>query len=121
LFLQLVKYGFVGGISTLIHIGVASLYLHYIEKNVVLANVLAFCIAFIFSYTVQSLFVFQHVLEIHKLLKYFTVQFGSLLIALFISYFLVLENLYIQTIIISILLPLITFVIHKTWTFKEII
>lgn len=120
MFVQLVKYGAVGVISTLIHIAIASLYIYLINKNIYIANALGFTIAFAFSYTVQSLYVFKHALDPVKLLKYFTVQFGALVLALESSNFLALENLYIQTLIISILLPLITFVIHKIWTFKDI-
>ena len=119
MFIQLIKYGLVGGISTLIHILVASLYIYFLDENIYLANALGFTIAFSFSYTVQSLYVFKHALDAMKLLKYFTVQFGALLLALESSNFLSLENLYVQTLIISILLPLITFVIHKIWTFKD--
>ena len=118
--LQLVKYGLVGGVSTFIHIAIASLYIYFIDENIFMANSLGFCIAFTFSYTIQSLFVFKHPLEVKKLIRYFLVQFGALLIALFSSNFLALENLYIQTLVISILLPLITFIIHKFWTFKNL-
>ena len=119
MFLQIVKYGFVGVLSTFIHISIAFLYIYFIHKNVFIANILGFFLAFIFSYTVQSLFVFKHTLETKKLIKYFFVQFGALLLALYASHFLVVENLYIQTILVSILLPLVTFIIHKFWTFKN--
>ncbi|WP_415251245.1 GtrA family protein [Sulfurimonas sp.] len=115
---QIVKYGFVGGISTFIHIAISFLYLYYIEQSVFIANTIAFIIAFIFSYTFQSLFVFGHKLQINKVIKYFAVQCSSLFLAFLISHFLFFENLYIQTIVISFLLPLITFFIHKFWTFR---
>ena len=117
--MQLIKYGLVGGVSTFIHIAIASLYIYLVHENVYIANALGFTLAFAFSYTVQSLYVFKHSLDSYKLLKYFTVQFGALLVALETSKFLSLENLYIQTVIISILLPIFTFAIHKIWTFKE--
>ena len=120
LFLQLIKYGAVGIVSTLIHIGVASLFIYLVTQNIYIANALGFSIAFGFSYIVQSLYVFKHPLDAMKLLKYFTVQFGALVLALESSNLLTLENLYVQTLIISILLPLITFVIHKVWTFKDL-
>ena len=119
MFLQLIKYGLVGGVSTLIHILTASFYIYLFRENIYIANALGFTLAFAFSYTVQSLYVFKHSLDTFKLLKYFTVQFGALVVALESSNFLPLENLYIQTVIISILLPIFTFMIHKIWTFKE--
>ena len=119
MFVQLIKYGLVGGVSTFIHIAIASLYIYFFYENIYIANALGFTIAFAFSYTVQSLYVFKHALDPVKLLKYFTVQFGALLVALESSNILSLENLYLQTVIISILLPIFTFIIHKIWTFKE--
>ncbi|MDB2562784.1 GtrA family protein [Sulfurimonas sp.] len=119
MFVQLIKYGFVGVVSTLIHVTIASLYIYVFHENIYIANALGFTTAFAFSYTVQSLYVFKHSLDPLKLLKYFTVQFGALVVALESSNFLSLENLYTQTAIISILLPIFTFIIHKVWTFKE--
>jgi len=116
---QIVKYGLVGVISTIIHLSISFSYLYFIDKNVLLANIIAFSVAFIFSYTVQSIVVFKHKLQVSKVLKYFLVQFTSLLIAFFLSDVLVLKNSYIQTLVITFLLPIITFFTHKLWTFKE--
>lgn len=115
---QIVRYGLVGGVSTLIHIATAFLYLYFVKADVLIANTLGFCVAFIFSYTIQSLFVFKHKLKISKTVKYFLVQLGALIIAYFSSNILQLENSYIHTLVISFLLPLVTFFIHKFWTFK---
>jgi len=119
LIVQLIKYGLVGVVSTFIHIGFASLYIYFIGENLYIANALGFSIAFAFSYTVQSLYVFKHPLGLVKFTKYFLVQFGALIAALIASILIPLENLYLKTVIISVLLPLITFVIHKVWTFDE--
>jgi len=116
---QLLKYGLVGIFSTLIHISIAFLYIYSINENVLFANISGFCIAFIFSYTVQSLYVFEHKLQLLKTFKYFLVQFSALIIAYFASNILYIENAYIHTILISFLLPLVTFFIHKFWTFKQ--
>ncbi|MDQ7059605.1 MAG: GtrA family protein [Sulfurimonas sp.] len=115
---QIIRYGLTGGISTLIHISIASSYIYLIDSDVLIANTLGFCIAFIFSYSIQSLFVFKHKLKISKTIKYFLVQLGALMIAYFSSNIFAFENLYIQTLVISFLLPLVTFFIHKSWTFK---
>ena len=117
---QILRYGLVGGISTLIHISAAFLYLYFVKADVLIANTVGFCVAFIFSYTIQSLFVFKHKLKISKTFKYFLVQLGALIIAYFASNILRLENSYIHTLVISFLLPLVTFFIHKFWTFKII-
>lgn len=117
--LQIFKYGIVGIASTLVHVGVSFSYLYLVKQDVFVANILAFMIAFIFSYVVQSLVVFKHALHIFKVIKYFVVQFSSFLAAYFSSTVLSLQNSYIQTMVIIFLLPLITFLVHKFWTFKE--
>ncbi len=118
---KIIRYGLLGGIATLIHFSFASLYIYSIHNSVFQANVTGFLIAYIFSYLMQSKFVFEHEVNIEKAIKYFIVQFGSLLLAIVTSsLFDTCNNSYIRTGIVVVLLPLITFVIHKFWTFKQI-
>ncbi len=115
---KIIRYGFLGGIATLIHFSVASLYLYFINNSIVQSNITGFLIAYIFSYLMQSKFVFEHKISIEKAIKYFIVQFTSLLLAISLSGLFDDFNSYLRTLIIVVLLPLITFVIHKFWTFK---
>ncbi len=116
---KIIRYGLTGGIATAIHIGVAYLYIYFIDTSLFVSNILGFCIAFVFSYLVQSLFVFKHAINLTKAFKYFVVQFSSLLTSIFISHYIPLENSYIKTLIVVLILPLITYVVHKFWTFQE--
>jgi len=115
----LVRYILVGGTSTFIHIIVASLYAYFIIDSVFKANIIGFFVAYIFSYILQSKLVFKHILNIKTSMKYFIVQFLSLIFAITISTLFASFNIYIKILITSMLLPLITFVIHKLWTFKS--
>lgn len=116
---KLFKYAFVGGFSASIHLLVASMYIFYINDSLVISNICGFLIAYIFSYTVQSIIVFKHKLQLSKAIKYFIIQLISLLIALAISDYSVEYNNYIKTIAIILIIPIITFLIHNFWTFKE--
>jgi putative flippase GtrA len=116
---KLIRYALIGGSSTLIHLGIAFLWLYAVNASLFFANTAGFSVAFIFSYTVQSRFVFLHPLSLPKAFRYFIVQFGALLSALILSNALVGYNSYIKTLIVVVLLPLITFVIHKLWTFRH--
>jgi len=116
---KIIRYGLTGGVATAIHIAIAYLYIYFIDASLFSSNVLGFSVAFVFSYLVQSLFVFKHAIKLIKALKYFTVQFGSLLVSIFISHYIPLENSYVKTLIVVLILPLITYVVHKFWTFKE--
>jgi len=113
------KYAIIGGISTFIHAGIASLYIFAVRNSVFEANIAGFLIAYIFSYLMQSTYVFKHMINITKAVKYFIVQFGSLLTSILISNIFQDFNSYIKTFIIIGCMPLITYIIHKFWTFNE--
>ncbi len=115
---KLFKYGLIGGIATLIHIGVASLYLYMVGDSLFLSNVAGFLVAYVFSYIMQSLFVFEHAISWRKAARYFVVQFGSLLTAIMISNMFYMLNSYLKTFLVVVFMPFVTFLIHKFWTFK---
>jgi len=115
---KLVRYAFIGGVSTLIHIAGASLYIYFINSSLLQSNIVGFLLAYTFSYTIQSKLVFESKLSQAKAIKYFLVQVVALLIAIFVSDILDGYSSYIKTIIVALLLPLVTFFVHKFWTFK---
>ena len=116
---KIIRYGLTGGISTVIHISIAYLYIYFFDSSLFISNTLGFMVAFVFSYLVQSIYVFKDTIRLSKAIKYFIVQFSALLTAIFISEYLPLENSYIKTILVILILPLITYVIHKFWTFND--
>ena len=115
---KLVRYAFIGGFSTLIHIAIASLYIYFIDQSLFQSNIVGFFVAYLFSYTIQSKFVFEKKLSTGKAFKYFLVQIGALLISILLTDTMNEYNSYIKTIAIALLLPLVTFFIHRFWTFK---
>jgi len=116
---KIVRYAIVGGISTFIHIFIASLYIYFVKDSVFQSNTIGFLVAYVFSYLVQSKLVFEHAVSTQKAIKYFIVQFSSLLLAILPSEIFDSYNSYLRTLIVAVLLPLITFIMHKFWTFKE--
>lgn len=116
---KIIRYALIGGVSTLIHIGVAAISLYYLSSSLFFSNVAGFLTAYIFSYLMQSIHVFGHKIDLLKAFKYFIVQFGSLLTSIMISYLFTGYNNYIKTILVVIFMPLITYIIHKVWTFKH--
>ncbi|GAB1264205.1 GtrA family protein [Aurantivibrio infirmus] len=119
LFYQLIRYGLVGGVSTLIHIAVAISYLRFVDDSNIWSNVAGFLVAYCFSYTVQSLLVFRSKLTIGKAFRFFSVQVVALSIAILLSALVVNAHPYIKVVITAFLLPLLAFIIHKLWTFKK--
>ena len=115
---KLIRYALIGGISTLVHISIASLYIYFIYDSLFQSNIMGFLVAYIFSYTIQSKFVFEREISRDRAIKYFLVQVGALVVAILLSDILDGFNSYIKSIIVALLLPLVTFFIHKFWTFK---
>ncbi|HIP13930.1 MAG TPA: GtrA family protein [Sulfurimonas autotrophica] len=117
--IQLAKYGFFGVIATLVHLFTAWAIIYFFATSVFVANTLAFFTAFVFSYIFQTLYVFHSTFHIKKIVKFFSVQYGTFLFSYLVSDVFVIQNSYLHTLIIVAIMPLITFVIHKFWTFKE--
>ncbi len=120
LLLQLSRYGFFGMIATLIHLLSAWLLIYGFSTSVLLANSCAFFIAFMFSYVFQSKYVFKATFDVQKFVRFFAVQGGAFVLAYMLSTWFPLGNQYLQTLMIVAVIPLISFVIHKIWTFKVV-
>jgi putative flippase GtrA len=116
---RLVRFAFTGGIATAIHISVAFVYLHWVQDHVLFANVFGFCLAFIFSYFAQTLLVFKNAVNWGNAARFFMVQFGALLVAQGISEVFSEMNSYLRVIMVVFILPIVTYVIHKLWTFSD--
>jgi len=118
--IQLAKYGFFGVLATLIHLVSAWAVIYFFAASVFVANLIAFLTAFGFSYVFQTLYVFKSSFHLLKFVKFFAVQFGTFLFAYVISDVFPVSNSYLHTLLIVAIMPLVTFTIHKFWTFKEI-
>lgn len=117
--LKVVKYAIVGIISTTIHIVFAFLFIYFVHPSLLLSNIFGFSWAYLFSYTAQSNFVFESSLSLKKAIKYFIVQFLSLIISIQITHFLNEFSVYLKVILVVFIMPIVTFIIHKTWTFSK--
>jgi len=117
---QLAKYGFFGVLATIIHLFVAWAVIYFFGASVFVANMVAFLTAFGFSYIFQTLYVFNSSFHLFKFIKFFVVQFGSFLLSFILSNIFPVTNSYLHTLLIVAIMPLVTFTIHKFWTFKEI-
>ena len=117
--LKVVKYGVIGCGATFIHISIASLCIFFIEHSIFQSNIIGFLVAYLFSYVMQSTFVFESNISVKSATKYFLVQFCVLILVIYLSKNLYQYSTYIQTLIVAMLLPGITFFIHEFWTFNS--
>jgi putative flippase GtrA len=116
---RVVRFILTGGMATAIHIMVAFLFLHFIRDSVLYANIFGFTIAFFFSYFAQTLLVFKRKVNWNNAVKFFAVQFASLMAAQGISALFSDVNSYARVLIVVGILPIITYIVHKVWTFSE--
>lgn len=117
--MRIVRFGLVGGIATLIHIAAAFIYLYFLGDQVFVANLTGFSCAFGFSYLMQTRFVFSSRVRLDNASKFFIIQFAALLISQMISELDAEANSYYRVLFVAILLPLVTFFIHRGWTFAR--
>ncbi|MGF1778452.1 GtrA family protein [Vibrio nomapromontoriensis] len=116
---RLVRFALTGGMATAIHVAVAFSFLHLVQDNVLLANIVGFSLAFIFSYFAQTLIVFKNKVNWGNALRFFMVQFGALLVSQGISELFSDLNSYVRVVMVVVILPIVTYVIHKVWTFSD--
>ncbi|MGF1751224.1 GtrA family protein [Vibrio cionasavignyae] len=116
---RIVRFALTGGMATAIHLVVAFSFLHLIQDNVLFANIAGFSLAFIFSYFAQTLIVFKNKVNWGNALRFFMVQFGALLVSQGISELFSDLNSYVRVVMVVVILPIVTYVVHKVWTFSD--
>lgn len=116
---RIIRFICTGGLATLTHISVAFAVLNFITAPVWLANLIGFSCAFGVSYLLQTQFVFQKSLSWKNLTRFFIVQFSALLISQLVSEILADTNPYLRVLWVVGMIPIITYLIHRIWTFQE--
>ena len=115
--IQFFRYVMVGGLATLIHLLVAYMYLYYVEYSLFLSNTIAFFVAFAYSYSNQTLYVFRRKISLINLAKYFIAQLIMITAAMLIIDNISIYNYYIKTVFVLIIITPTSFLLHKFWTF----
>ena len=116
--IQFFRYVMVGGLAFLIHMLVAYMYLYYVEYSLFLSNTIAFFVAFAYSYSYQTLYVFRRKISFINLAKYLIVQLIMMTVAMLIIDNISIYNYYIKTIFVLIIITPTSFLLHKFWTFN---
>ncbi|MDP0588904.1 MAG: GtrA family protein [Candidatus Endonucleobacter bathymodioli] len=121
---QLIKFVVVGSIAAVVHLGILRWTVEYMTVPPLLGNTMAFIVAFIVSYTGQSLWTFSHKQHAHartitrflvtQLLCSFTLN--QILFAAFLAF----SDLHymVNSFIVLTIVPLVTYTVSKYWVFK---
>lgn len=117
---KLFKFGVTGIGSTIIHIIVASTLISIFENNTQVGNGVAFIIATIFSYTVNTLWSFSNKINPKNAIRFFVTSLFGLCLTIFISWLADRFGLHYLTgiAIIVVTVPVYTFSAHSLWTYR---
>lgn len=121
---EIINYLIVGGMTTLVSIGVYALFTKCFHINYMIANVISWIISVLFAYITNRIFVFKSkseniVLEIYQFFKY---RIFSFLIEIFLMYvFVELINIddMISKVIVQIIVIILNYVFSKLFVFKK--
>ncbi|WP_263322405.1 GtrA family protein [Endozoicomonas sp. Mp262] len=121
---QLIKFVIVGSLAAFVHLGVLRVMVGSLSLSPLMGNAIAFAIAFIVSYTGQSLWTFNHKQHQHQgtILRFLVTQLlcsfalNQGLYALILKF--TLLNYMVASFIVLITVPLVTFTLSKYWAFK---
>ena len=121
---QLIKFIIVGSLAAFVHLGVLRTVVGYFSLTPLSGNAIAFAIAFIVSYTGQSLWTFNHKQHEHKgaALRFLATQLLCSFVLNQGLYALLLGltslNYMLASFIVLITVPLVTYTLSKYWAFK---
>lgn len=121
---QLIKFVIVGSLAALVHLGVLHFAVEQLRWSPLAGNSLAFALAFVVSYSGQSLWTFNHKSHRHQgtLLRFLLTQL--------LCSFALNQGLYTllltwtrldylsASVIVLVSVPLATFTLSKYWAFK---
>lgn len=123
--LELIKYGFWGGVTTLLNLALFSLFIS-VGIPYLVSNVSSYIIAVFFSYFLNKKYVFKK--EKHndgtivEILKYFAVRLLSIVIdsgLLWVCVDVFQWNIFISKLLISAVVILMTYCLNKLFVFNK--
>ncbi len=119
---QIFRFGIVGIVATLVHMGVATLLSMTTEIPLVLINTLAFLVAFGFSFCGHYYWTFSRQSEYGRsLVRFFLVALTGLLAStLLLSVLIKLDfaNDVTKLVISIVIIPVVTYYMGKLWAFR---
>lgn len=117
---KILRFSITGVVTTIIHAFVAICYFYLINSNQILANIIAFILATLFSYTINTRWTFSTTFQKNNFRRYITVTGFGFALTLVISIIAQINHWeYFWAItIISTCVPVLSFVLHSIWTYQ---
>jgi putative flippase GtrA len=117
---KLIKFGITGIGSTLIHVIVASILISGFTSSTQVGNGVAFIIATVFSYTVNTLWSFSNTINSKNAFRFIVASLLGLGLTILISLIADKAGLHylLGIAIIVTTVPIYTFLVHSIWTYR---
>lgn len=118
---QFISFALIGVANTLIHGLILVLMIEKLLLGVTLSHLLAFCVANMFSYILNSKLTFKSRLTVGKYVRFFLASLGALCLTLILSWLVDMNGLHylIGFALIVVLVPLLSFCVMKFWIFSS--
>lgn len=117
---QVVRFGYTGLMTTCLHMLIVVFMMKFIFPSQALANGLAFTLATIFSYFLNTKWSFSSYIKRNNLIKYIIVSMFGLLMTIIIAWFMEQKGYHyllgVVTIVVTI--PPVSFFLHSFWTYQ---
>jgi len=113
---RIVIFGIVGGGATLIHILVSNLF-HAVIKDRVIASLVGFCLAFVFSYLAHRQFTFHDAVK-GSPFRFVIVAGSGFLFSLFVLDHLAAFPAWLALTLSIGIIPLWSFLMSRLWVFR---
>jgi len=114
------RFAVTGLFVTALHALVAVLFINYVSPQPPLANGVAFAVATVVSYVINTTWSFSARLHGKTLLRFLMVSAGGFLLAMFVAWAVQLAGLHYLAGIgaVALTIPAFTFVLHNFWTYR---
>lgn len=114
------RFAVTGLFVTALHALVAVLFINFVAPQPPLANGVAFAVATVVSYVINTTWSFSARLHGRTLVRFMLVSFGGFLLTMLVAWAAQLAGLHYLLGIgaVALIIPAFTFVLHNFWTYR---
>jgi len=120
--LSFTRFGFVGLLATIIHLSVATAFISFFGTPAVLANAIAFTVAFLVAFSGHYAWAFRsQANRWQAILRYLAVSLSGLVVNNALLLYLLNKTWFeprISVALAALIIPIITFIPSRLWAFK---
>lgn len=114
------RFAVTGLFVTALHALIAVLFIYFVAPQPPLANGVAFAVATVVSYVINTTWSFSARLHGRTLLRFSLVSVGGFFLAMFVAWVAQMAGLHylLGIVAVALTIPAFTFVLHNFWTYR---